>query len=184
MTSLCDWLWQFSTWKAYIFFLQCFNQIKKTYDHDGLFSISSMASVRRLDFLKCANVNFLHGLQLQSACSCKNFVLIGWKVAELLQIQYFQYGGRLPSWVHYTHARDHPRGRIGGPKKPWKFRPNRLSNWDTANFSFWSFGWEVPIFTPQFWRFFESATPKSGQLSFRHKKAHSWPERRRLTYRS
>jgi len=76
----------------------------------------------------------------------QNCVFIGWKVAKLLQIKYFQYVGHPPSWIRCMHARDHPRGRIGGRKKPWKFRINRLSSSsDTANFSIWSFGWEVPI---------------------------------------
>ena len=78
-----------------------------------------------------------------------NLVTIGWTVAELLQIKYFKYGGRPPSWICYTHARDHPRCRFGGPKKPWKFCPNRLNSfWDIAISAFWSFGWGVPIHAP------------------------------------
>jgi len=76
----------------------------------------------------------------------RNFFAVGWTVEELLQIKYFQYGCRQPSWIRCTHARDHPRCRIDGPKKLWKFCPNRLSSfWDIAIFPFQSIGWGFPI---------------------------------------
>ena len=67
----------------------------------------------------------------------------------VITIKYFQYGSHPPSCIRCTHARDHPRGRIGGPKKLWKFRPNLLSSFcDIAIFPFWSFGWRVSIHAP------------------------------------
>ena len=38
----------------------------------------------------------------------QNFASIGWTVAELLQIKYFQYHGRPPSCIRCTYGRHHP----------------------------------------------------------------------------
>ena len=46
----------------------------------------------------------------------------------------------------------------------WKFRPNRFSTFgNMANFSFWSFSWEVPIHAP----ILDVRPHKSGHLSCR-----------------
>jgi len=78
----------------------------------------------------------------------QNFISIGRTAGELLQMKYFQYVGRPPSWIRCTHMRAHPRCRIGGPKKPYKCRRNPLGSiWDIANFPFLSFGWGSSIHT-------------------------------------
>ena len=60
----------------------------------------------------------------------QNLVAIGRTVAELLQIIDLQYGGRPPSWIRCTQARDLPRSALYGvyhcAKRGW----NRLSNFD------------------------------------------------------
>ena len=115
----------------------------------------------------------------------QNLVAIGRTNAKLLQIIDFQHGGRPPSWIRYTQAQDHPRGRIGGPKKPWKFRPNRLSSfWDMANFLFWSFSWEVPTHAQILELFREYDPLKVVSYHLNPQKAYPWPERRCLTCRS
>ena len=60
----------------------------------------------------------------------QNLVAIGRTVAELLQIIDFQYGGRPPSCIRCTHARDHQQSEIVGLYHCAKFGLNRLSSFD------------------------------------------------------
>jgi len=113
----------------------------------------------------------------------QNFVMIGWTVAELLQIKYFQYGGRPPSWIRFPHTRDHSRCRIAGPKKPWKFCPKRLNSFsDIAISPFWGFCWGVLIHAPILGGFSGVRPTKSGQLSSRPQKAPMVTTARRMSY--
>jgi len=61
----------------------------------------------------------------------------------------FQYGGRPPSWIRCTHARDHQQSGIVGLYHCAKFGLNRLSSFDNIEvWKFLRFGWKLPIHAP------------------------------------
>ena len=63
------------------------------------FSISNMAAVRHLGFLKYANFWHSARFAVTICVFLQNFVVIGWTVPELLQVFDFQNGGCPPSWI-------------------------------------------------------------------------------------
>jgi len=89
---------------------------------------------RETDVLPLSHAANLATKKHTSACSCQIFFAIGRKVVELLQVFDFQYGGRPPSWILCTHARDYHRSGIVALYHYAKFGQNPLSSFDNWSY--------------------------------------------------
>jgi len=71
------------------------------------------------------------------------------RARDMAILQFFQDGGRPPSWICYVCS-DHLRRAFGGLYHCAKFRWNRCSSFDTLHvFRFHEFGLKTPIYAPK-----------------------------------